>query len=469
MHVLREPDFRRWFLARSVSYAGTAATAVALPLLAYQKTGSAALTGAIAALEAVPYLLFGLLAGAVADRLPRLRLMVGAEVSAVALVVSVPLAHLAGVLTTPHVLATAFAIGTAFVWFDAAAWGALARVAGRDRLTQANGLIWATATVVGIAAPAAAGLVASLSDPTVVLAADALTYAVSILLVRRIATPLDAARPGAATSVRRDIAAGLTYLWRQPVIRALSLAGFGLSTTAGGVVGLLVVHADQQLHIGSADRRIGLLYSAAALGALVSALLLPAMTRVLGVRRLSVTGYLTYLAALVALAVDTNVGLALLLWAVFDFASATAITNGITVRQQLTPDDLQGRVNTTGRMIAWGGTPFGALLGGLLADAYGVRVAYLALGVPLCVALVVLVLSPLGQRAEVEGVPGQVGGAGRPPEEVAAAGHRDRVGGDGDLGAGGEVVERERAARPGAGTERGQHLEAVEESHVGQG
>ena len=56
---------------------------------------------------------------------------------------------------------------------------------------------------------------------------------------------------------------------------------------------------------------------------------------------------------------------------------ATAITNGITVRQQLTPDDRQGRVNTTGHMIAWGGTPFGALQGGLTAEAYGISAAYL--------------------------------------------------------------------------------------------
>jgi MFS family permease len=97
--------------------------------------------------------------------------------------------------------------------------------------------------------------------------------------------------------------------------------------------------------------------------------------------------------------------MALLLWAVCDFASATAITNGNTVCQQLTPDDLQGRVNTTGRMIAWGGTPFGAFLGGVIADHFGVKVAYLALGVPIAVALVVLLLSPLPRLRSVA-VPG---------------------------------------------------------------
>lgn len=395
-HILRDPDFRRWYLARSISYGGTAATAVALPLLAYQQTGSAAMTAAVAALEAIPYLLFGLIAGAAADRVPRRRLMICAEIAAAVLVLSAPVAQLAGVLTGAHVLIVAFAIGTAFCWFDAAAWGALTRVAGRDRLTQANSLIWATATVAGIAMPAAAGLVATTWNPSIVLAADVPTYLISILLLQRITVSLDADKPTSAiASVRHDITAGLAYLWRQPVIRTLSMTGFGLSTAAGGVLGLLVVHADQRLGVGTGDRRVGLLYSAAAVGALLSAVLLPTMSRVLGVGPLSVTGYLCCVGAVLALAATVSFPVALLLWLVWDFASASAITNAITVRQQLTPDHLQGRVNTTGRMIAWGGTPFGALLGGIIADTYGVATAYLCLTVPLGLALLMLLTSPV--------------------------------------------------------------------------
>jgi hypothetical protein len=77
--------------------------------------------------------------------------------------------------------------------------------------------------------------------------------------------------------------------------------------------------------------------------------------------------------------------------------------NGITVRQLLTPDELQGRVNTTGRMLAWGGTPFGALAGGLTADAYGVRVAYLVLAVPAVLSLALVLASPVrGLRLATE-------------------------------------------------------------------
>jgi MFS family permease len=428
-HVIRDPDFRRWYLARSVSYAGTAATAVALPMLSYGLTGSATLTGAVAALEAIPYLLFGPFAGAAADRLPRLRLMVLSELGAVVAVLSVPAAQLGGVLTAPHVLGAALAIGVAFCWFDAAAWGSLTRIAGRERLTQANSLIWATATVIGIAAPALAGVVAAVAGPSVVLIGDAVTYAISIGLLYRITVPLDADAPtsdstgpeGEGGSVRADIAAGLRYLWRRPVIRTLSVAGFGLSTTAGGVAGLLVVHADQRLGVGAGDQRIGLLYAAAATGALLAAVLLPLLRRAIGTGLLSIAGYLLYVVATVALAEAGHFIVALLLWLVFDLASATVITNGITVRQELTPDYLQGRVNTTGRMIAWGGTPLGALAGGLIADRWSVSSAYLCLTVPLLLALIVLLASPVPRLGQRNVPPGSDDGqSGQPADGVAS-------------------------------------------------
>ncbi|MCO8277796.1 MFS transporter [Actinoplanes sp. TRM 88003] len=401
--LLRDTNFRRWYLARSISYAGTAATAVALPMLAYQQSGSAALTGAVAAAEALPYLLFGLPAGAVADRSSRLRLMIIAELLAATLVLSAPVAHAFGHLNDLHIVGVAAAIGTAFCWFDAAAWGALTRVAGRDRLVEANSLIWATATVTGIAVPAVAGVAATVWSPAQVLIVDALSYLASIVLLRRIGGGLEPDEPRRdGHSLRSDIVAGLSYLWRQPVIRTLSLTGFCLSTTAGGTLALLVVHAREQLGLDTGDRRVGLLYTAAAVGALLSALALPRLSRAVGVGRLSIAGYLMFLLAVLALAGTEQVWAALLLWAACDFASATAITNGITVRQQLTPDHLQGRVNTTGRMIAWGGTPVGAALGGLIADTHGVATAYALLAAPVALGLGILLFSPVRRLGHID-------------------------------------------------------------------
>jgi MFS family permease len=395
--LLGERDFRLWFLSRSASVAGTAASAVALPLLAYSSSGSATLTAAVVGLEALPYLLFGLFAGAAADRLPRRAMMVGADVGCALLLCTLVLAAWTGTPSSWHILLVAFGLGCGFCWFDAAAWGAQARLAGRDRLPEANSLVLSAEIVVGIAAPAAAGLLAAVVDPAAVLAADAASYLVSACLVASLRSGLDAGG-GARWSVRQgltEIGDGLRYLWREPTIRTLSLTGFGFNLSAGGAIGLLAVHADEVLDMRVSDGRIGLLYTAAAIGALIAARVLPALGRRAGAGPTSIIGYAGYVLALLALVHAPSFAAAAALWAAWEFTRTVVNVNGITVRQQLTPDGLQGRVNTTGRMIAWGGTPFGALIGGVVAQQAGVPAAYLVLAVPAAAGLVVLLTSPV--------------------------------------------------------------------------
>lgn len=393
---LFDRDFTHWYLARSVSVAGTAASAVALPLLVYRTSASPALTAAVVGLEALPYLLFGLFAGAAADRLRRKRMMIAADLGCALMLGTVPVAALFGALTTWHVLAVAFGVGCGFCWFDAAAWGAFVRLVGKARITRANSLIMSTEIVLEISAPAAAGLVAAIADPTAVLGADALTYLVSAALLTRIRSELDGGGgPGVARRVWAEIGEGLRYLWRTPVLRTLTAAGFGLNFACGGVLGLLVVHADQALGLSPDDRRLGLLYTAGAIGSLIAAVLLPRASRTIGQGMVSIAGLAVFVAAVVALAGTSAFAIALVVWAIWAVARLTVNANGITVRQLLTPDDMQGRVNTTGRMMAWGGTPFGALVGGLTADAYGVRAAYLVLAVPAVLSLVLLLASPV--------------------------------------------------------------------------
>ena len=399
---LFDADFSRWYAARSISVAGTAASAVALPLLVYRTSASPTLTAAVVGLEALPYLLFGLFAGVAADRLNRRRMMVAADLCCALMLATVPVAKLLGVLTPWHVLALAFGVGCGFCWFDAAAWGAFFRIVGKAGLTRANSIVWSTEVVLEIAAPAAAGLLAALADPSAVLAVDAATYLVSAALLTGLRTDLNTVAV-AGRRMRSEIAEGLRYVWDMPVLRTLTMAGFGLNMTVGGVLGLLVVHADQVLGIDPADRRIGLLYAVGAVGSLLAALALPRAGRLLGQGTVSIAGFALFVLAVAVLAGTETVAVALMAWLVWSIARLTVNANGITVRQLLTPDELQGRVNTTGRMVAWGGTPFGALLGGLAADAYGIRTAYLLLAVPAAIGLLLALASPVrGLRLPVD-------------------------------------------------------------------
>src|SRR6266542_7113634 len=153
----RDREFRRYFVARMVSGAGSMVTYVALPVLVYQVTGSNLWTGFVAVSEALPYLCFGLVAGAVADRFDRRRLMVGADLGSAAALGSIPVAYALGVLTAPHVLAAAFAAQTLFVFFDAANFGALPVLVGRDRIVAAQAALIGSGTMMELAVPALAG------------------------------------------------------------------------------------------------------------------------------------------------------------------------------------------------------------------------------------------------------------------------------------------------------------------------
>lgn len=393
---LWQRDFRLWFASRTISVAGAEATAVAVPILIYQQTGSGVLTGAVSALTVLPYLCFGLIAGALADRMNRKLLMVFSDVVAAVALISVPLAYLAGAGGFVHVLVVTFAVWTAFVWFDAAAWGSLTTLVGRDQLVKANSVIWSFGITAGIAMPAVAGAVIGATHPSVVLAVDGVTYLVSAFLIFRIRKNLapavdepDLTKPSLARSIRD----GLAYIWRMTEIRVVTLAAIGLTLSSGAVTGILIVHISRDLRIEATDWRVGLFFAAGATGALLASMLLPWLTKRLGSGRVSGLAFTAYVPALIAVVASGNWLVALGTWAVWYCTNTLAVTNGITIRQQLTPDELQGRVNTSARMIALGGTPVGALIGGVAADTLGVRQTYLLAAIPVAVAAIVLWLS----------------------------------------------------------------------------
>ncbi len=323
--VWRDRAFVPFWLAQTVSGMGTAVTSVVLPILIFRQTGSPLQTAILGGLRVVPYLLFGLVAGALADRVDRRRLMVGCNLLNTALLGSIPLAAWLGLLTLPQIYLVALLSATAFVLFDAANFGALPALVGPARIVAANSALWSTSTFVGIAGPALGGVLATTIGPAPAVTLDALSYAVSAAPLLLIARPFNAARVVVTESgspARRILALNLLFL-----------VGLALAPTFG----------------------LGLV--------------------------------------------------ALLLW---DTSYTLVVINGISLRQRVTPEHLQSRVNATARMIAWGGTPFGAAAGGVLAQVSTVRVAYLAMAAVVALTLLVRWFSPL-----------------RRPESTTVSGGRD--------------------------------------------
>lgn len=378
--ALALPEFRLFLAARSISWAGNAITLVALPILVFQLTGSPALTGLLTAVEALPYLVFGLPAGALADRWNRKRVLVTAGAASGIVMATIPAAASIGLLTIPHLFLAAIVMSTLFVFFDAAGFGVLPELVGRERISSATGSMVAFNTVITLIGPAAGGALAATIGPAWALAIDATAYLIAAGVTARVhwnPAPSTQAAPLSTRVLLHDIAEGLHYIWHTRIVRWLTIIGAGASISGGAMLGLMIVVGVQQLEMTGDDPRLGLLYSATALGAFLISLLISRIQRTIP------TGWITILALSIswitqlAWAATTSiiVGLAILVF--FQAATTLSIMNGIIVRQSLAPDHLQSRVNTTARMIAWGGTPIGAVLGGALAEHFSTSLAIL--------------------------------------------------------------------------------------------
>lgn len=382
-----------------------------LPVLVYQRTGSPALTSLLAAAEAVPYLALGLLAGAVADRVRRRPLMVGCDLGCAALMAAIPVAAAFGRLTIPLVVLVALGTASLFVWFDAASFGAVPALAGPGRITAAVSGLSAAGAVTSLVAPAVAGGLLAVLAPAQAIIVDAVSYLVSAVLLASIRRPFEA-RPGDRGQAgppgpgggpgpdRGGILDGLRFLWGHRLLRAMTMAGAAVSVTGGAVTGLLVVYAVRALGLARTDPRIGLLYTAAAAGGLIAAIAVPRIRRRVPAGRVMLVFLGLNVVAVAAVALAPGFGFALLALAAYLACYSMVTISGIAYRQEATPDGLQSRVNTAGRMLGWGGYPLGAFAGGALAEVLPIRITLLVMAVPLAAAFL-LTLRPLSAERSV--------------------------------------------------------------------
>jgi len=375
-----DPVFRCWAAAQVVNVTGSTVTQTVLPILVFQLTRSVGLTALIAATEVTPYLLFGLVAGPLADRVSRRAVMLRGYGLSAAVALILPVAGWLGRVPVALVFGCALATSTLFVFTDAASFGAYPLLIGRERLPAASGAINATVSASGVIIPSLAAGAAARWGATGVLIADAASYLLAAGLLARIRKPFGPGqhdhRPLTWRRLTGDAREGLAYIRGQRMLRLLLGVGFVNSLAFGSVVPLTVVFGVQVLHLPAHSPRLGWLYSASAAGSVLAALLFARLYRLRPPLVLTGAAMIVAGLALGALALVTPLPAALALLPVFWFAIDIVTTAGITYRQVSTPDAVLSRVNVVGRMIAWGGQPAGAALVGALAAATGVRAAF---------------------------------------------------------------------------------------------
>jgi MFS family permease len=367
----RNRDYMLLWSGQVISVIGTGSTQIVYPLLILSLTGSAAAAGISTALYSVPYLVFSLPAGALIDRWDRKRVMIYCDIGRALTLASIPLAMYLEVLTIWQIYAASLIEGSLFVFFNIAEVAALSRVVAKDQLPQAAAQNDAAFSIAGILAPTI-GTVLYQFGKAIPFLFDSFTYIVSVISLFFIKTRFQTERKKTELHLVNEIREGLHWLWQQPLIRYMAVLTGGLNFVNSATTLIIIVLAQ---NLGATDAQIGLIFSISAIGAIIGALLGGQIQKRYSFGHVIITTvWITALLfPLLAIApqfylLGVIAGLSWMTGPIYNVVQ-------FSYRLALIPDALQGRVNSTFRLIAFGFNPLGAALSGVLIERYGVNVA----------------------------------------------------------------------------------------------
>ncbi|WP_233573965.1 MFS transporter [Amycolatopsis panacis] len=375
--------FHRLFGATLVSATGTGMHVAALPLLVLQSTSSpVALSLVVAAVE-IPWVLVSLHAGVVVDRLDRRRVMVWADAGRFAVLAVLVALVLTGRVNLAWLVLAAFILGVGQVFFDIAAQSAIPDFVSRDprHLSAANGRI-AAADINGeqFVGPPLGSVLFGVWN-VLPFAGNALSFAASGALILSIRPDTQAKEESDAPrkSIRMEIVEGIRWLLGNRVLRTLAAITCLGNVVASAQFGMLALLAKQFL--GLPDVGFGLLLTATAIGATAGGLASSVVSKRFGPGTVLLAGRAGVGVAVMVMGLVANVWVAaLMMMATGALTTAQNVVTS-TLRQQIIPRRLLGRVLSSSRMVVMIGGPIGAILGGVIANAFSVQVTYVAGGV----------------------------------------------------------------------------------------
>ncbi|MEU7641895.1 MFS transporter [Streptomyces sp. NPDC039016] len=387
--------FRWLWASTAASNAGDGITRTLLPLLVVAHHPDPAAVAGLTTVNMLPWLLFALPSGVLADRVDRRRIVLGSNVIRAAALLGAALA-LAGNRPLPLLYALAFLLGIAETLADTAAPAMLPCLVDERHLERANGRLLTVQIVLNeTIGPPLAGLLVGLTAAAA-LATGGVLYALAALLLFGLAPlvrPGREATPGASQGgVLRDIRGGLGFVLRHRVLRLTLAASALYGLVFSATFSMLVLLSEGTL--GLSDTGYGLLLTAGSLGAVAGSWLAPRAADRLPTVRLARWSLVASGAAYAALGLGRHPVLAALALAVNGVFMMGWNIPVMSLRQRLTPEELQGRVMSVSRLCAWGTMPVGATLGGLLAEALSVPAVFVVCGTVLAVGALLL-LAPL--------------------------------------------------------------------------
>ena len=406
--LIRDPGFLRLWAAETVSHFGSSVTGIALPFVAITLLNATPLQVAILNLaDFLPFLLIGLIAGVIVDRLPRRTILIGGDIGRALLIATIPLAYLIGALSLAQLIVVGFAAGVLTVFFDVAYQAYLPSLIGREDLVEGNSKLEISRSAAGLLGPAFAGVLVGLLRAPIAMLVDAASFLVSALFLSTIRERTPEAEvhdprpvtPPERESFRREISAGLRFVFGHPALRTIgsATATSNLFSSIGGAA--FMIFAINELKMPPA--LIGLAFSLGSAGGLLAALAAEPLSKRFGVGRVIVltVAFGGPFETAIAFAQPSADLFNLTLIALAGFAMGGSGTiyniNQVSLRQALTPAAMAGRMNATMRWFVWGTMPIGSLIGGVIGETLGLRAAILIGGAGASLAFIPLLFGPV--------------------------------------------------------------------------
>lgn len=386
----RNRAYRIFLVIQALSALGDSFSYVAIPLLVLHSTGSVVQMGVVTGLTGVASIVTGVFAGVIADRFDRRRLLMISDAARCVLYAIVPLVWL---FATPIWLIYTLVpvVGVFSMLFQVTYVTVVPALVAPDQIARANGHLFATFAVAGVAGPALAGFVAAAAGPAAAIGIDSVTFAVSaigVLFVRirpapRVDADADSAGRGA---VRREFLAGARFLWAHPVLRPLTVLLSLLTFLTYGMTDLVIYLLKHDL--GHGDTTVGYVLAAGTVGTFIASAVVARVRARMGFGASWIVAFVLAGVAVACLGLSRSVPVIAVLMTVNVMCTGVAGISSMSLRQEVTPSRLLGRVTSTFWTLHSALGPLGAAAATAAAAGFGVTAVFVVAGIAMvCIAL----------------------------------------------------------------------------------
>jgi MFS family permease len=399
----RHPQFVRLWAGQTISQFGTQISQLAIPLTAALVLNATPLQmGLLGAFEFAPFLLLSLFAGVWVDRLRRRPVLIVADVGRAILLASIPAAAVLGVLHIEQLYVVGLLTGVLTVFFDVAYQSYLPALVSREHLIEGNSKLEVSRSVAQIAGPGVAGALVQLITAPLAVLADAASFVASVIFLLLIRAPEPAPERHATggSSIWAELREGLAVVLGNPLLRSIAGCTATSNLFGNAMMAVYVLYATRQLGIEPA--LLGIIFAAGGPGALLGSLLAGRAADHFGfgstiIGSISIGALANLLVPLASGPSAVVAGMLMLAAFIAGLCNPIYNINQVSLRQAITPDRLQGRMNASVRFIVWGTIPIGAVLGGALGQAIGLWPTLLSMALGSLLAPLWVVFSPVRQ------------------------------------------------------------------------